>query len=603
MICCSFVKYMNAVLVVLTVHAIVTMTYRQVLAQTTGTDDMNITIQFSTVAPHEYFNCSFFSKQPIMYNPNFFPKERLRIVSSAQLDNASQAFSYLQSFQETLNLYYKYPDNISNNIYTSTASMLITHKELGCKEVECCDVPTNVTLPTYSNTPPLQIVVVNNATNKVRGKSIPFRIAGNDAGMKLLERSYFPGEGLNIVVANWVDIDYVKIFEVTSSYKNTPLRFNSAPVVKVYKSPYFYPVPRSLIIDWTKPGLYQAVAFSRYDQIIRSISDPFTVKANTDKSKAKITVDSTSYVLGQAINTTITREDGTPYDTQIRLFIGPANMTFQGNTPTTEPFDFIEVVGRATWISRSKTIKTSGQFPWLENGRYKVYVFVYDFYSSYFLGSSPSFRVTNPIKITMPKRRYIQGEDSPFDVYMPLDLEDYNTGCTDCGYIGLAIVQSNFTAGDESEITPHVWGTRNDKIRMFPGLYRFAVVRRFDTGLRSAWFIANSTFEVVPNHPIVTTDKKVYKKGEKIALTLKTTRNIIYPETYEIHIVAESENSIQYKNASFVTDSVTNQLMTTVDVDWSALGTVVAVIDSPWYVARWGISPVWGKSASFQIIN
>jgi hypothetical protein len=417
----------------------------------------------------------------------------------------------------------------------------------------------------------------------------------NDLTVKLIESSYFPGEGLKVNYSSPVELDSLTIYEVPTSYKNDPSKFDnpSTKVVKVYPNPSTdNRAIRELIIDWTNPAMYQAVAYSNNGTIIRGISDTFKVKATTSNTKASVTVDRQSYVIGQNITTSIKRDDGTPYETQIVVYVVPAG----ASSPET-------LLSFVDWFSRQNTIKTTGKIPWLDNGWYKAIAYVNGTASSYRLGSSRAFQVLNPIKISMPRRTFIEGEFSNITLFNPLNLAEYVPDCLLCRP-SLSIIPVNFTNSGES-FTPYVYGTdgKDIQIIMAPGKYNFAVTRRIETVTSLIHVIPNSTFDVLPNPGTVRTDKKIYKVGEKISMTLTTRNKNVYPGKYIVWIVDPTNNQIRDIPVSIT--NVASQLTASILVDWVTenFATVFVAVQLPWYEGKWSRNFIWAKSDSIQITN
>jgi hypothetical protein len=556
-----------------------------------SSDDVKITVLKQTIIPGEVFSCDIESTIPIKYNTYSTPSDQLRVVSSIELGSIATATNYIDL------LYY-----VESTIFNLTKLRIpLLYQKLVAPVIPCCDIPkTNVTVMDWTTIPPLHVVVVNEKGDKILGTSKAFRIAHENIDIILYERSYFPGEGMNWTFSSSLDVGDTRIFAVPYSLKNNQLRFNDATVVKQFYNPPYDNGMRRHVVEWSKPGLYQAVAFSEYGQIIRGISNTFKVKAETSKSKTKISVDSSSYVTGQSITTTITREDGTPYQTQLRIDLVPASATSDADFA----WDNRRYVGYLSWDTKSKTITNTGKIPWCNNGWYKVLVIVDGYDSEYRLGVSSAIQVEIPIKVDLSKHTYLQGEKGSVDIDNPIDLEQYVPETDGSASVDIEIVPTGFVPQrkNDGSYDPFVYRLQEDFVAtMVPGEYQFVVNFHLNEEIRGSYEIADSTFKVLENNPIVKTDKKSYKKGDTIILTLTTRRNKVFPESYPVYIVSESDNNIQYKMASFETDTVVNQLTTTILVDWLEVGKVLAVVESPWYVSRWGMSWIWGKSETFTI--
>jgi hypothetical protein len=122
---------------------------------------------------------------------------------------------------------------------------------------------------------------------------------------------YVGGQSMNITVNSQDGLGYFKVFQVPYSYKNDPLLFNNATVVKWNLMEQ--QVDLLVTITWNKPGLYQVVLFSPYGQIIRGISEVFQVKQFVRKTNStSMVLDKKSYSHLESMILSIKVEVNTP---------------------------------------------------------------------------------------------------------------------------------------------------------------------------------------------------------------------------------------------------------------------------------------------------
>jgi hypothetical protein len=344
---------------------------------TTATSDntFSIEVKDKTYFPGEEIKFTLKTSTPIDRLGNDWLL--VTVVSSTELGSIETATDYID--------YYIPIEQTSD---TMTFSMHIYYDMLleptkGCTDVA---VTTDVKVIKWGDIPPFHIVLLNDDGTKIAAKSDPLRIRQDDIDIKLVEKSYFPGEALNWKFSTNQDLRGIQIFEVPTSYKNDPSQFNKARVVKWYSEW----TGRRQIIDWTKPGLYQAVAISRYGQIIRGVSPVFKVKAEGSKTKTTVEVNDNDRYLDnrELVTYKITRKDGAPYETELQVYLVEAD----NDNPT---MDQLILAASGKWKKKSDTIELKSYFPSeVDDGIwYKAIVDVHGSDGDYRLGISNSFKV------------------------------------------------------------------------------------------------------------------------------------------------------------------------------------------------------------------
>jgi hypothetical protein len=188
-------QYLKGLLVGLTICTICNLS-RLV---TVAAQNVKIKLQNQTIFPGELIDCIIASTVPINYTSNRDPKGQVRVVFANQLNNIANTTSNIVGYSAQPNV----PNETQLNLYVRYDNIL------GLLDYQdTYDLPsiTNVTVMDWTTVEPLHVVVVNEQGDTILGKSDPFRITNQDVTMTFLERSYFPGEGLNWILSSAVDV-------------------------------------------------------------------------------------------------------------------------------------------------------------------------------------------------------------------------------------------------------------------------------------------------------------------------------------------------------------------------------------------------------------
>jgi hypothetical protein len=454
---------------------------------------------------------------------------------------------------------------------------------------------TNVNTMNLSSLGPFSVIRTDSTRTKVIGKSIPFTI-GPPEDILVLKDTYYPGEFFflnttNIAIENTAyGNDYYKIFTVPYSYKNDPTQFNNAPF-------RFYEVSQS-VIDFNKPGKYQLVTFLNGGlEIIKGISNVFEVIPNDASSRPVVTINSTSFFPGQGLILNVTRLVATPFNQIITFNLVPANTTRTGYYTNLKGFN------KVIWDSSSTTMSFHLRFKYLQarSGAFKIGILLEE---TYLLAVSPVFQIKRPlIEIKMHKRSYYQGERAALNVYMPyFTLEEFHNIYGDGfnnGYV-FAITPTNIS---DSTVIRNI-DPRNTILYTFkPGFFKF-VLYRFENDLGDQVFmpISNSTFRVLSNPGILSSDKSRYKKGDILKLTLSSVANISLCGQFPGYIISESVSRyvrFTYDNYDFGLDGnciAPTSIMTETLIDWTPEGNGDTKVE-----IKLGTSDIIFATTSFRI--
>jgi hypothetical protein len=486
------------------------------------------TLDQTFITVNEVVFCSLTSTVPVDFSRNSY-----KIISSKQLNE-------LSNINEATDYY----NDIRNGGYDDRSASMYAYfnwqKLLGPSVGD--DAATNVSIvENWKEYGPFHFVHTNTTagsdTSKVLGMSEPFYVGftpeQQQQQFSSLKGSYYPGQEIVLDVTSEFYGSYYKIFKVNSSYKDDPYQFNTATVVHASTiSSFLEPTTHTIPIDWTKPGLYQMVMFTTYNQIIIAVSDVFTIN-RVDSLAQSVTTDMTSYYAGQNLTVTISRPTGTLFDSEITIALIPANQSIyqssihQNLITTTVQWDKSKSIMEFTW-----TIPAT-----LRQGSYKVIPYIGKISDAIRLGVSKAFQIKRTlIQITMPKRTITQGETITFDTYTPyFDMPSYED--TYSGY-RFAIVlwnydpnnnQTNGTLNTEYQPVDEFNKNMTVKVRfnsLDPGTYKFALQYYTKYDQTVLYNIPNTTFRLERNTFTVTTDKSRYRIGDTMSISLTTSKKV-----------------------------------------------------------------------------
>lgn len=452
----------------------------------------------------------------------------------------------------------KYSNNVTNYIHKTSGYQTDDYTEMdlyfdwekllgpSIAYYQLKNLTTNIKLFDGSTVGTFNVVIVDEISSTVLGSSKAFHI-GIEKEVLSLNDSYYPGEFLlvNSTVNEYGDYgdsgddchgdnvddcfsrsdrdsidDYFIVFEVQFSFIDDPYKFNMAQ-----KKSYRRLRPDTTIdylIDWNKPGKYQLVAFLPFSQVIKGISNVFEVKRNNNTTKTIVKTDATSYSPGQFINLTLTRSVGTPFTKYIAISLFHAN-TSRLEESNAKLFYF----DRLEWKSSSVTMQFQPRIDFITRGSYKFVVHIdQNFYpfdvNRYRLGVSNVFRVKRPlITIRTAKREFLRGETVEYKVYNPyFPLEDPSRSGFVYGIIPWDF-NENSSIYNINSVLPNQMAVGADA-----GLYRFALIlyqRYFDPYIAP---LSKSAFRVLENNFILWTDKRSYRNGETMVVSLSSSAKV-----------------------------------------------------------------------------
>jgi hypothetical protein len=444
---------------------------------------------------------------------------------------------------------------------------------------------TQVSIYNSSQVGTFQVILLDDEKIEILGMSKPFQIQNYNVSLKLSTQALYPGQSLDITF-DGNSYGYMKVFRVTKSYKDDPLMFNTAPVVK-FQDVYKGTNSTTSFITWSQPGMYQVVLFSYYKEIIKGISDVIQVRRLNRNTRTIVTVTNTSYTAGDEIIVTASREVGTPFssDMFVTFYKATKNLTITDsyifdtyrysrefkNVGTkrfgTHPF---------VWDETSKTTKSVSNVTWLQAGWYKAAV--YSGYSGYpnsiqeyRLGVSAAFQVkAAPVRVILPKRTFVQGRSAEISIINtdPSFWKDWYE---------VWIISSSFTPENWGEtIAIPSWWSPIMKLSVDPGIYRLGVfINITNTFYQKQEFIgmiANSTFQVVPNEIIVATDKDTYFEGDTIKITI-TGAKLLPSGELTVNVYDTSSTGYMYDTTAYKTLDTTqyhvdNNTLTSVGISF-----------------------------------
>jgi hypothetical protein len=364
---------------------------------------------------------------------------------------------------------------------------------------------TNVTIIDWDNIGTFNLVFLSADRTKVLSTSDPFRITIPNVVLNV-KNEYYPGDTvlLNISAEAWSASDYIKVFEVTESFQEEPTKFNNATYIVARQLDY----DRHFVIKWTRPGLYQIVYFSGYNQVVKSISNVFHVLRTTNETKPKIAVaPNSTYYPGQKIRLFITGGPGrTLFNTNFIISFVPATVSVSSST-----FDLSTLINSQyfRWDSSSITMEFNPKIEWLRTGFYKAVIFSgsnaafdtgspYDFFR---FGVSKAFRVTKAmINVQMKNRTWTQGESVSLGLYNPFNF--YLSSMIEYAYYTFHIIPAIPTKWDVQTMKHYeVPVPTNLIVLLQPGFYRFALFYNeySEIGYSTTYLysIPNSSFRVV----------------------------------------------------------------------------------------------------------
>jgi hypothetical protein len=342
-------------------------------------------------------------------------------------------------------------------------------------------------------------------------------------------------------------------------------------------------------------------------KVSRQLKTTFTTLAN-------ITVDNTTYFPGQNMTVTVTKPINMPLD-DLDLII----YYVSGNTSTVSSNLTNRIGGDSfKWHSSSTTMKYVTKVPLVKNpGIYKLIVFV-DFplpeggSEEVHIGTSKNvFRINSPLlQIVMPKRQLRQGETifgmqiyNPYNIEIASSLDPYTRRIR-----GLKVIPRNWTT-NQTEIY-HGPNVAEFFTIYRPGSYKFAI---FDctfpilNNCSLVFDIANSTFNVLANTPIITfvPNQIYYRNGDSLSMSLTTSANIPLYNTFGLYIVKAPYvvTGKQYAWGEFTNTNgvVTRNLNTTVTIDWDLDDIRLGYEDYKVVVQL--SNSAWGISESFTVTN
>jgi hypothetical protein len=394
----------------------------------------------------------------------------------------------------------------------------------------------------------LQCIAIDRKDSTVLDTSNVFWLGIRSMDVQLNKNAYISGENIHIkyIMPKGVPEptvlhgDRIKVFSVKSSYANQPRLFNNASVVADDNDFYNNVVS----IDWTTPGLYQLVVYSRYFNTIRCISDVFTVE-NSDT--AEITINQSTLYLGEKVTVTITfNGNKIPETIEISILSDKDDVSKKGFWWGGVPSYYYE------WNSSSTVAEFSVPTVRAMPGSYKLRLKTGVIY----LGQSDVFIVNSPLVTlhTLEKRQYFQGETVLFDIYNPYVPQLDCTGifCDESDYyIHKFMIVSTLYPSIEYEklidttnsststiIVPYNVGTYKIILKRF--LYTVGYHEMVEE-LIHAWDVTNSTFTIVPNLAMLSASVNCpYDEDNTvdkfINISLRTLNNIpLYgPYTFEL---------------------------------------------------------------------
>jgi hypothetical protein len=487
------------------------------------------TLEKSLITVNQPVVCSLSSTVPVDFSRNSY-----KIISSNQLHE-------LSSIKDVTDYY----NGILNGGWDDTSARISFNfdweKLLGPRVGY--DTTTNISVvENWKDYGPFHIVHINRTAGSdvstVLGVSEPFYV-GFEPVQQLqqfasLKDSYYPGQEIVLNVTAEYYESYYKIYKVNSSYKDDPYIFNSATMVHVSTiTCLLEPSTHQIHVDWTIPGLYQMVMFTKYSQII-AVSDVFTLN-RVDSLAQSVTTDLESYYAGQNLTLTISRPNGTLFDSNIAIALIPANQSLYQSSIQDEPIIYTRQWDKSESIMEFLLPLSAT----LSDGPYKIisYIGSSKISNAIRLGVSKEFQIQRTlIQITMPKRNITQGETINFNVYTPyFDMTSYETTYT--GY-RFAIVSWNYDPDNNK--TNGILNTYYQKNDVFngtitlkerfnnldPGTYRFALLYYTQYDQTVLYTIPNTTFRLERNNFILTTDKNRYQIGDKMSISLTTSKKV-----------------------------------------------------------------------------
>jgi hypothetical protein len=396
---------------------------------------------------------------------------------------------------------------------------------------------------------------------------------------------YVGGQSMNVTVNSQDGLGYYKVFQVPYSYKNDPLLFNNATVVK-----WNLMEEQSdllVTITWNKPGLYQVVLFSPYGEIIRGISEVFQVKQFDRKTNStSIVLDKKSYSHLESMILSITVEVNTP-PINSRGFV----TFYRWNATVKDSCDYNDnpYVGglqhngtlrygyrHFLWNTTSTTIHIESVVSWLEGGWYKAVFYTGTTCQSFRIVSSPPFQLKKlPMRIEMPKRRYYRGETMTLSAISPYTYLTNKTDLTERDPYPFMAIPAHVIHGVTSGYwrTVQIYSYKLNTLELDPGLYKIAIYSDgYRVGINYLMSVSNSTFAVLENQLLVSTDKKEYNQDDTLVVSVTTFRNVTLSGTFLIKISADSiynptiQNDIDYKHAIEYGNSTSTQV--SFNVNW-----------------------------------
>jgi hypothetical protein len=249
---------------------------------------------------------------------------------------------------------------------------------------------------------------------------------------------------------------------------------------------------------------------------------------------------STSYYAGQDATIVITRPSGPLFRANVGISFVPINASLEN----TSPDHVVEL--DSSRVTTNFTLRIDAR---KDRGTYKVITFIGSTYSSGLRwGQSKAFELKRPlIMISMPKRNLTQGEKVDIDVYNPyFDFDYYN------GYYEeyeFRIIAWNYPRNSTFTRASNL--PTSMSVDLGPGVYKFGLFLQTKYESIFKYTIPNSTFRVIQNRGIVTTDKTSYRIGEKMSFSLTSSKKIPLSASFDARFSPGSDLPPYTKQLTF----------------------------------------------------
>jgi hypothetical protein len=212
------------------------------------------------------------------------------------------------------------------------------------------------------------------------------------------------------------------------------------------------------------------------------------------------------------------------------------------------------------WNTTLTTIHVDAIISWLEGGWYKAVFYTGTTCESFRIVTSAPFQLKKiPMRIEMPKRRYYRGETTTLTAINPYTYLTNKTDLTERDPYPFWAIPAHVIHGVTTGYytAEQIYSYQLNTLELDPGLYKIAISSdEYRIGTKFLMSVSNSTFAVVANPLLVSTDKKGYNKDEIIVVSVTTFRNVTLTGSFLIKINVGSIynpsflNDVDYKYAT-----------------------------------------------------